>query len=63
MVSCQCQNLTCIHGTKISANDLSQVEIISKPMTKKGPLLTNKDLEFQEKRRNRKVRKLDFDVK
>ena len=61
--SCQCDNLTSIRGTNISAKNLSLVEIIQNPREKNLPLLSNKDLEFQEERKKRKVKKLDFEVR
>ena len=60
--SCQCPNLTSIRGGNISGKDLSIVEIITSPSRKKTKtVLTSEDLRFQEQRRQRKVRKLDFD--
>ena len=50
-----------IRGDKISALDLSQVVMLNsyQPKTKKG-VLTNEDILWQEERRQRKVRRLDF---
>ena len=61
--SCQCPNFTSIRGTNISGNNLSLVEIISNPKEKKLPLLSRQDMEFQEQRKQRKVKKLDFEIK
>ena len=63
-VSCGCPNLTSIRGDKISAVDLSQVVMINsyQPKDKKG-VLSQQDIEWQEQRRQRKVRKLDFEVR
>ena len=61
MRCCQCENLTSIHGTSISAKNLSLVEIIQNPLERKLPTLSKKDLEFQEQRKQRKIRKLDFE--
>ena len=63
-VSCGCPNMTSIHGDKISAVDLSQVVMINsyQPKDKKG-VLSQQDIEWQEQRRQRKVRKLDFEVR
>ena len=47
----------------MSGNSLSLVEIIQNPREKNLPLLSNKDLEFQEERKKRKVNKLDFEVR
>jgi hypothetical protein len=53
-----------IRGDKISAVDLSQVVMLnsSQPKGKKG-VLTQQDIEWQEQRRQRKVRKLNFEVR
>jgi hypothetical protein len=55
--------MTSIRVDKISAVDLSKVIIISGYNTKSNNHLTNQDLQFQEERRKRKVRKLDFEVR
>ena len=62
---CQCPNLTSIRGGNISGLDLSLVEIISggKSKIQNQSILTSQDLEFQEKRKQRKVRKLDFEIR
>ena len=63
--SCQCPNLTYIRGDNISGLDLSLVEIISGPKFKhrESTVLTRQDLEFQEQRNQRKVRRLDFEIR
>jgi hypothetical protein len=63
--SCGCSNMTMILNDKISANDLSLVQIISGiPSSKsKNSVLTSEDLAFQEQRKQRKVRKLEFEVR
>jgi hypothetical protein len=51
-------------GDKISAVDLSEVVLLNTEKNiKKQPLLSNADLKYQEERRKRKVRKLDFEVR
>lgn len=63
-VSCGCPNMTTINGDKISAVDLSRVVMLSsytKEQTKN--ILTAQDIEWQEARRRRKVRRLDFEIK
>jgi hypothetical protein len=57
--------MTTITGEKISAIDLSLVEIISSDKVKnnKSSVLTKEDLEYQEARRNRKVRKMEFEIR
>ena len=63
-VSCGCPNMTTIRGDKISAVDLGQVVMINsyQPKDKKG-VLSQQDIEWQEQRRKRKIRKLDFEVR
>jgi len=61
---CGCANLTTITNEKISAVDLSLVEIISLNKSKDSKnVLTKEDLLYQEARRNRKIRKLDFEIR
>jgi len=63
-VSCGCSNMTTIRGDKISAVDLSQVVMVnSVSATEKKNHLTQEDILWQEERRQRKVRKLDFEVR
>ena len=56
--------MTTIRGDKISAIDLSLVVMLNsqQPKNKKG-VLTQQDIEWQEQRRQRKVRKLNFEVR
>jgi len=53
-----------MRGEKVSALDLSQVVMLNsyQPKNKKG-VLTNEDILWQEERRQRKVRRLDFEVR
>lgn len=61
---CGCENMVVIKNDKISAKDLSLVEIIEKDsVSKKGNILSKEDIEWQEKRKNRKVVKLEFEVR
>ena len=56
--------MSTICGDKISALDLSEVVLLnSEKNIKKQPLLSNADLKYQEERRQRKVRKLDYEVR
>ena len=63
-VSCGCPNMTTIRGDRISAVDLDQVVMLNsnQPKNKRG-VLTQQDIEWQEQRRQRKVRKLNFEVR
>jgi len=57
-------NLTTIKGETITALDLTKVEIISNILKKESKaVLSREDLAFQEQRKNRKVRKLEFEIK
>ena len=53
-----------IRGDRISGVDLSQVVMINSYQSenKKG-VLTQQDIQWQEQRRQRKVRKMDFEVR
>jgi len=49
---------------KVTARDLSQVIMVSSvPTSKKREVLSPQDIAWQEERRKRKVRKLDFEIK
>ncbi len=62
--TCGCPNMATICGDQITAIDLSEVVLLnSNNNVKKQPLLSNADLKYQEERRKRKVRKLDFEVR
>jgi len=63
-VCCGCSNMTTIKGDVISANDMSKVIMLNTPhYSSKSGVLRPEDIEWQEKRRQRKVRKLDFEVR
>ncbi len=61
---CGCANMTTVCGNKISALDLTQVVMLNsvKESSKKN-IFSAEDLAYQEARRQRKVRKLDFEVR
>lgn len=63
-VCCGCPNMTTIRGDKISAVDLSNVVMINsyQPKNKKG-VLSSEDILWQEQRKQRKVRKMNFEVR
>ena len=61
---CGCSNMTTVTGDKVSARDLGQVVMVHSGKEKpKNTHLSPEDLSFQEQRKKRKVRKLDFDIK
>ena len=63
-VTCGCPNMATIRGGVISAVDLSNVVMLNSYSHKsKSGVLTNEDLAFQEARRQRKVKRLDFEVR
>ena len=62
IVSCGCSNMTSVHDDVVSANDMDQVIILqNNTKFKKQPLFSAQDLEYQEARRRRGVRKMIFD--
>ena len=61
---CGCDNLTTITGDKITGIDLSSIELINNYENKNSKsVLSKEDLAYQESRRTRKVKRLDFEVK
>ena len=64
-VSCGCPNMASVIGDVVSAKDMDQVIMLNSYMPKKEQKegLTDQDLLWQEQRRKRKVRKLDFEVR
>ena len=62
---CGCQNLTTIKDDKISAIDLSLIEIVEgfNKTKQKTSFFTPSELEYQESRRNRKVKRLEFEIR
>ena len=63
--SCGCPNMMTVKGDSVTAVDLTKVVMIRSEMTTKKDdgVLSPQDLSFQEERRKRKVRKLDFEVR
>ena len=61
---CGCRNQMVLKEDKVSALDLSEVIITnSENSIKNSNSFSKIDLEYQENRRRRKVRKLDFEVR
>ena len=61
---CGCPNQMSVVGDKVGANDLSKVVMVSNNVEKKiDSHFSREELLYQEQRRKRKVRKLDFDVR
>ena len=62
--SCGCPNMMTVKGDSVTAVALSRVVMInSDNKGGKSNGLTSQDLQWQEERRKRKVRKLDFEVR
>ena len=64
--SCGCPNMMTVKGDSVTAVDLSHVIMVQssqKKNSKNTNVLSPQDLNFQEERRKRKVRKLDFEVR
>ena len=61
---CGCPNQMMVVDDNVTANDMSQVVMLSSnKKSKNSGVLTNEDIRWQEERRKRKVRRLDFDVR
>jgi hypothetical protein len=63
-VTCGCSNMTTICGEKISAIDLANVIMVTDPkslFSSKTNVLSNEDIQWQEERKKRKIRKIDFE--
>tara|TARA_Y100000361_G_scaffold132557_1_gene130082 strand:+ start:289 stop:540 length:252 start_codon:yes stop_codon:yes gene_type:complete len=64
MISCGCENMTTIKGDIITAKDLSKVIILqNNSLETSRSSLSSEDIAWQENRRRRKVRKLDFEIR
>ena len=61
--SCGCPNMMTIRGSNVSAVNMDDIVFINlnKKTVKEG--LTDQDMQWQEDRRKRKVRRLDFEVR
>ena len=63
-VSCGCPNMATVCGDKITALDLSKVVMInSMRQQQKTSYFTEEELAWQQSRANRKIRKLEFEVR
>ena len=65
VVSCGCPNMTTVNGDSVTAVDLTKVVMISSYHKNKSKqnVLSDSDIAWQEERRKRKIRKLDFEVR
>ena len=63
-VSCGCPNRATIVGDVVSAVDMDKVLMLNSYGSKKEKDgLTDQDLQWQEQRRKRKVKRLDFEIR
>tara|TARA_B100000965_G_C19303436_1_gene631177 strand:- start:265 stop:516 length:252 start_codon:yes stop_codon:yes gene_type:complete len=63
--SCGCPNMLTVTEDTFSAVDLSKVIIVNnfnKKETKEN-ILSDSDIAWQQQRRNRKIRRLDFEIR
>ena len=61
--SCGCPNMLTVTEDTFSAVDLTSGIVVRSNQSKENDGLTSQDLAWQEQRRKRKVRKLDFEVR
>ena len=61
--SCGCPNMMTVKGDSVTARDLSLVVMLDYGVNRERDSLTPGDLQWQEERRKRKVRKLDFEIR
>ena len=62
--TCGCPNMMTVKEDSVTAVDLSRVVMVnSTQIDRNKNVLSSQDLAYQEARRQRKVRKLDFEVR
>tara|TARA_B100000287_G_scaffold213007_1_gene201118 strand:+ start:334 stop:588 length:255 start_codon:yes stop_codon:yes gene_type:complete len=61
--SCGCPNMMTVRDNNISARDMSDVVMLNSGNRIERDSLTPGDLQWQEERRKRKVRKLNFEIR
>ena len=62
-ISCGCPNMATLNGDTLTAVDLNKVVMVRSHEEERSQGLTSQDLQWQEERRKRKVRKLDFEIR
>jgi hypothetical protein len=60
---CGCSNMMTVKGDSVSALDLTRVIMVNSTQKEQKNVLTSQDIAWQEARRQRKVRKLDFEIR
>ena len=61
--TCGCPNMVTIRGDVVTALDLTRTIMVSSNNDNTDMGFTSQDLQWQEQRRKRKVRKLDFEIR
>ena len=61
--TCGCSNMLTVTDDAFSARDMSQVIVVRSHQNIEKDGLTSQDLQWQEQRRKRKIRKLDFEIR
>ena len=61
--SCGCPNMVRVNGDVVTAIDLNRTIMVRSNKVEEKFALTDEDLAYQEKRRKRKVRKLNFETR
>ena len=61
--SCGCPNMVTVKGDTVTAVDLTRTIMVSSSNNNTKEGFTSEDLKWQEKRRQRKVRKLNFETR
>ena len=61
--TCGCPNMVTVSGDVISASDMSNVIMLSPRREEKESHFSRQDMEWQESRRSRKIRRLDFEIR
>ena len=61
--TCGCPNMVTVKGDTLTAVDLTRTIMVSSNNDNTKIGLTSEDLKWQEQRRKRKVRKMDFEIR
>ena len=61
--TCGCPNMLTVTGDTFSAVDLTSIIVVRSNQDKQKDGLTSQDLAWQEQRRKRKIRRMDFEVR
>ena len=61
--SCVCPNMMVVNEDTVTAVDLTNTVMVRFNQVKEKNALSSQDLAYQEQRRKRKVRKLDFEIR